>query len=166
MAPAARCMGRPRPPYPDMVWLAGKPRAYWQAQGLLASLGLAGECQGARGFQGFGVESTDFGGAGDVQGDDQAVTRHAGGNDFGAFRQGCRHGLRHNASLGAEKAVADHDEQCADTQSGGQAGDQHHAADARDHGSLIRGRIGRRVFNKSVFGGVSGGGLGHANLVF
>jgi hypothetical protein len=115
--------------------------------------GLAGEFQRPGGFQALGVESADFGAAADVQRQHDPVAGYPRGEDFGAFRQSRGRRRRHSASIRAEKAVADHNEQRADAQGGGQARDQHHAADARDHGGLFKGRFGRAI----------GGGLGHAN---
>ena len=88
------------------------------------------------------VEGADFGGAGDIQRHHQPVAGEPGGDDTGAFRQQRGGG----ASLGAEKTVADGDEDGRDRQRRGKARDQHQPPHPREQRSLFQGGFRRSNF--------------------
>ena len=56
------------------------------------------------------VEGTDFGGAANLQRHHEAIAGYSRGDDPGALRQRCRDVGSNNASLGAEKTLADGDQ--------------------------------------------------------
>src|SRR5260221_8609793 len=115
--------------------------------------GFADELQLSGRFQRFGVEGTDSGHSAYIQRPHQPLAGCAGRDDTGALGQGRSdvRGCRRGASLAAIKAVTDSDQDDADGQRRGQAGDHHHSPHPRKQGGLLGGRFGRN-------------GIGHAGL--
>jgi 23S rRNA pseudouridine1911/1915/1917 synthase len=92
------------------------------------------------------VKGEDFGGAADIQRHHQAIAGDSRGDDPGPFRQRGRDVGGVGASLGAEKTVADGDQNGPDRQGRGKARNQHHAPHPRKQCGLLGCRFGRNGF--------------------
>ena len=108
---------------------------------------LGDEFQPCCRLQRLGIEAADFRHAADVERDQQPVAGDAGRHNARALRQrrGDINGL--HASIAAEKLVADGEQHRAETDSRGQARNQHHPAHALNQGCLLRRRFWRIRFS-------------------
>jgi hypothetical protein len=109
----------------------------------MAYSGFADEFQPAGGLKRMRVKGADFGHAADIERYHQAVAGDAGCDDAGAFRQRRRDVGGDNASLGAEKTIADGDQNGRNRQRRGKAGNQHHPPHPREQRGLLGGGFGR-----------------------
>jgi len=108
--------------------------------------GFANKLEAAGRPQGAGVKGADFGDPADLQRHHEAIAGDPGGDDPGAFRQRCRDVGGVGASLGAEKTVADGDQNGRYRQRRGKARNQHQAPHPRKQRGLLGCRFGRGAF--------------------
>src|SRR5258705_4180638 len=92
------------------------------------------------------VEGADFGYTADIQRHHQPVASYSSGDDAGALRQHKIDSVDNGASLGAEKTIAEGDQNRRDGKRRGKARYQHHAPHPRQKCGLLLCRFGRNGF--------------------